>query len=70
MTQPDDSDNMSNDTKKNIVLLETQVTDLKAQLQTANAEKDKLLDLLKNEQARTLALSPPKAMSPIPSFQT
>ena len=48
-----------NDSEKVVSLLEEQVTDLKAQLEKANTEKDKLLDLLKSEQARTLALSPP-----------
>ena len=52
------------DTSKVVSLLETQITDLKAQLEKANTEKDKLLDLLKTEQARTLALSPP----PKPTF--
>ena len=33
--------------------------DLKAQLEKSTAEKDKLPELVKNEQAWTLALSPP-----------
>ena len=55
------SENQKNgtDNEKIVNLLETQITDLKAQLEKSTAEKDKLLDLLKNEQARTLALSPP-----------
>ena len=48
-----------NGNEKIVNLLEGQVNDLKAQLEKANTEKSQLLDLLKTEQARTLALSPP-----------
>ena len=51
------------DSEKVVSILEEQVTDLKAQLEKANTEKDKLLDLLKTEQARMLALSPPAKLS-------
>ena len=66
MTQPDDSDNMSNDTQKIIALLENQVVDFKTQLEKAEQcemalieEKKELWEMLKAEHARTLALTSP-----------
>ena len=49
----------TDDTPKIITLLETQVQDLKAQLDTATEEKAELLKLLPAEKAEMRALMPP-----------
>ena len=49
----------TDDTPKIIALLEGQVQDLKEQLDTANAEKAQLLDLLSAEKEEKKALMPP-----------
>ena len=62
-TQSDESVRYSqvntDDTPKIIALLEAQVQDLKAQLDTATAEKAQLLELLSAEKAEKKALMPP-----------
>ena len=67
ISQPDARDDRSNDTPKIIAFLEGQVQDLKSQLEKSEQretalieEKKELRDLRKNEQAPTLALSPPE----------
>lgn len=52
------------DTPKILALLEAQVDDLKAQLQTATTEKQQLLDLLAAEKAEKQALMPPPEEEP------
>lgn len=47
------------DTPKIIALLEEQVQDLKAQLDTANTEKAQLLEILSAEKEEKRALMPP-----------
>ena len=63
LTQSDesvrDSQVNTDDTPKIITLLEGQVQDLKAQLDTATAEKAQLLDLLSAEKEEKRALMPP-----------
>ena len=54
-----DSQVNTDDTPKIIALLEAQVQDLKAQLDTATAEKAQLLELLSAEKAEKKALMPP-----------
>ena len=56
------SENQKNgtDSDKIVSILEEQVTDLKAQLDKAEDRERKLMDMLKSEQARTLALTAPK----------
>ena len=54
-----DSQVNTDDTPKIIALLEGQVQDLKAQLDTATAEKAQLLDLLSAEKEEKRALMPP-----------
>ena len=62
-TQSDESVRESqvntDDTPKIVALLEGQVQDLKAQLDTATAEKAQLLDLLSAEKEEKRALMPP-----------
>lgn len=66
LTQPPDTPKTASDSQQIITLLETQLTDLKAQLQKAEArenalvdEKTKLLDLLSAEKEEKRALMPP-----------
>ena len=54
-----DSQVNTDDTPKIITLLEGQVQDLKAQLDTATAEKTQLLELLSAEKEEKRALMPP-----------
>ena len=54
-----DSQVNTDDTPKIVALLEGQVQDLKAQLDTATEEKAQLLDLLSAEKEEKLALMPP-----------
>ena len=64
-TQPDESVRgtqvNTDDTPKIITLLESQVQDLKAQLDTATEEKAELLKLLTAEKEEKRALMPPPA---------
>ena len=52
------------DTPKILAILEAQVDDLKAQLQTATTEKAQLLELLSAEKAEKRALMPPPEEEP------
>ena len=48
-----------NDSQKVVSLLEERVEELRQALTQATEREKELIDLLKNEQARTLALTPP-----------
>ena len=54
----------TDDTPKIIALLESQVQDLKAQLDTATEEKAELLNLLSAEKEEKRALMPPADEKP------
>ena len=58
--QVNDMEMKGNDTTRLVELLETQVSDLKSQLEQSNERETKLMDMLKTEQEKSKILMLPK----------